>query len=359
MNLAPFDDVIEDTAVSINVNGTEIVNRVEYAFSSGYLEIAEPGVAPGDTLVEIFLPAGAAAPAISVNLDLAADIQYTWVIIGDENNQPLDLLTLVDDNAAPGPGNGKMRVVHVAPIAPILIDTAVSVRNDRNELVNGLAELFYASQSGYFELPNATYDLNVSTPDGANRLIDLAPLKLDAGDIVTVYAVGEGFNQELGFFAIDDAGNGALLDVEPPFNTMNQGLNGAWVSPSVESQGFMIEVYPENHFIFMTWFTFDTTFPDAGETAVVGAPNQRWLTASGTYDGTFANMTLYNTSGGIFNQNNTMSETAEIGTFLIDFNDCRTAQAIYVFDDDSGLAGNLELERVSDANVSFCQAISE
>lgn len=356
-HLAPFADTLEGTAVSVNVNGTEVLNGVQYQQSSGYLELTGAGVAPGNTLLEVFAPPGSSDPAISADVDLLADTDYTVVAIGDGTNQPLELLPLIDNNQSPAAGNAKLRLVHSAPFSDDQESTAVSVRFDDGELFAGLELFFYGSQTDYIEVPAGTYDLNVSNPEGTVRLIDLAPVTLNDGDIVTVFATGDAVNQALGFYALFGDGTGAPLPTEPPFNTMNQGLNGAWVSPDVESQGFMIEVYPDLAFIFVAWYAFDTTFPDMNETAVVGDPNQRWLTASGNYSGTSAELTLYNSSGGIFNQSNTMTETIEIGTLRIDFNDCGTATVDYSIDG-SELSGTLDLQRVSDANVAFCESIS-
>ncbi|MGJ8663642.1 MAG: DUF4397 domain-containing protein, partial [Marinicella sp.] len=357
-HLAPFAASLADTAVSIDVNGSEVLTGVQYKQASGYLTLADDGTAPGNTLLEVFAPPGAEAAAIMAEVDLAAETDYTVVAIGDGANQPLSLLPLVDDNSAPADGNFKIRVVHSAPFAAELADTAVSIRTDGGDLVNGLTGVEFGQESGFFELPAGTYDLNVSTPDGSTRLIDLAPVTLSAGDIVTVYAIGDGLNQDLGFFAIFGDGSSAALATEPPFTSLNPGLNGAWFNHDTDGQGFFFEVFPELNSIFVAWFTYDTTFADGNETAVVGEPNHRWLTAQGDYDGTTsAELTLYVSQGGIFNQDNVVT-TTEAGTLRVDFDGCRTAMVNYTLDD-SGLTGMIPLTRVSGSTVAFCESLSE
>ena len=105
---------------------------------SGDVELTGPGSAPGTTQLEVFAPPGSGrTPAIAAAPSLAADTDYTVVAIGDGPNQSLLLLLLVDDLSAPSAGNAKIRVVHAAPFAAALADTAVSVRQDDGTLVNG------------------------------------------------------------------------------------------------------------------------------------------------------------------------------------------------------------------------------
>ncbi len=213
-HLAPFADNDPDTAVSVDVNSAEVLNPVTYLQVSGYLGLSGPGVAPGDTLLEVFAPPGSAVPAISANVDLAADTDYTVLAIGDITNQPLSLFPLVDDNTPPAVGNAKVRIVHAAPFAAMLADTAVSIRTDDGTIVGGLSNVEFGVASGYLELPAGNYDLQIATPDGSTTLIDIAPIDLNDGDIVTAVAVGEAVNQDLGVVAIFGDGTSASLPLE-------------------------------------------------------------------------------------------------------------------------------------------------
>ncbi|MCX7553745.1 DUF4397 domain-containing protein [Marinicella sp. S1101] len=353
-HLAPFAEALDDTAVSIDVNGNQVLTDVKYKQASGYLTLADDGSAPGSTLLEVFAPPGGDTAAITAEVDLAAETDYTVVAIGDGANQPLSLLPLVDDNSTPADGAFKLRIVHAAPFADTLADTAVSIRTDGGDVVAGLTGVEFGAATDYLELPAGTYDLNVSTPDGSARLIDLAPVTLGAGDVVTVFAIGDGANQELGFFALFGDGSSAALATEPPFTSLTAGLNGSWYNPATNGQGFSIEVFPELGSMSIAWYTFDTTFADGNETAVVGEPNHRWLTAQGPFDGTRGELIVYLTEGGIFNQDNAVNLT-EVGTLNIDFNDCRTAMVDFTLDD-SGLTGMIPIQRISGSTVEFCES---
>ncbi|MEO8010096.1 MAG: DUF4397 domain-containing protein [Dokdonella sp.] len=212
-HLAPFAPG-GGTAVSVNVNAAEALTGVTFNQVSGYLALSGPGVAPGNTTLEVFAPPGTPPAAISAVVNLAADTDYTVVAIGNVTNQPLALLPLVDNNTPPAAGNVKLRIAHTAPFAAALPDTAVSIRTESGDIVNGLASVQYGQDSGYFEVPAGTYDLKISTPDGVTTLINPAAVPLPAGAIVTVFAVGDGVNQPLGITAVFGDGTSAILPLE-------------------------------------------------------------------------------------------------------------------------------------------------
>ncbi|HEU4665215.1 MAG TPA: DUF4397 domain-containing protein [Dokdonella sp.] len=213
-HFAPFSPSLPGTAVSINVNGSEVLTGVQFNQVSGYLPLSGPGVAPGSTQVDVYAPPATPPPAISLTADLAADTDYTIAAIGDVVNQPLALLPLVDDNAAPAPGNVKLRVVHAAPFASSLPATAVSIRTQDGTVVAGLSSVQFGQASGYFEIPAGTVDLEIDTPDGATRLIDPAPVTLAAGTVATLFAVGDGSQQPLGVTAVFGDGTSSPLALQ-------------------------------------------------------------------------------------------------------------------------------------------------
>lgn len=358
-HLAPFADSLGATAVSVDVNDSEALSDFRYKQVSGYVTLSEAGVAPGSTDLKVFAPPGADAAAISATVDLSADTDYTVAAIGDGDKQPLSLLPLVDDNSAPDAGNAKIRVVHAAPFAQELADTAVSIRLDSGDVVNNLSSVEFAQSSGYFQLPEGTYDLQVATVDGTTALIDLAPVGLSAGDVLTLFAIGGNGNQPLGVLAVFADGSSARLPLETDFNGINAGLNGAWFSPNTSSQGFMLEVLPDREEIFFAWFTYDVDLPDANATAVVGAPGQRWLSGQGGYDAGTGVLDLVLTSNGKFVSADeaTVSGPGTVGTVSIRFISCSQAELTYNLIS-SGLSGMLTLNRIAADNVSLCENLN-
>jgi hypothetical protein len=66
-----------------------------------------------------------------------------------------------------------------------------------------------------------------------------------------------------GYVLLDESGT--------QYITINAGHAGAWFNPDTSGQGQLIDVEPEEQFIFVAWFTY-------GEDSALG---QRWLTAQG------------------------------------------------------------------------------
>lgn len=168
----------------------------------------------GQTTLEVFTPPGAMMPAISAEVVLESDTDYTVLALGDVTNQDLALLPLVDTTPAPAAGEIAIRIVHAAPFAPALVDTAVSIRLDDGTVVNGLDNVQFGGESGFFALPEGTYDLQIASPDGTQVFIDLAPVELPAGAVLTVFAIGDGVNQPLGVSAFFSDGSVADLPLE-------------------------------------------------------------------------------------------------------------------------------------------------
>ena len=52
-----------------------------------------------------------------------------------------------------------------------------------------------------------------------------------------------------------------------------------WNKMAMDSQGFLIMVFPDRKETFLAWFTFDTKRPPEDVTAILGEPGHRWLTA--------------------------------------------------------------------------------
>jgi len=189
-HFAPFAASVDDTAVTVRVNGVDALTDFKFGETSGgYL-----GLPALSTLVEIVLPNDTVA--ISDTFALGAGIDYTVAAIGDGTNQDLELLALVDDNTAPASGEGKVRIAHLAPFTDTLAATTVDVRTDAGAVV--VDDVQYKEYTDpYLSLPAGVYDLKLTTPDGATDLLDISPVLLADGEIVSVFALGDIVNQPL------------------------------------------------------------------------------------------------------------------------------------------------------------------
>lgn len=204
VHLAPFA-AGEGSSVTVSVGG-EILTDFLYGDSTAYLSLS-----PGSYLIEI-TPTGSMDPALSVTLELEAGVDYTAVAVGDIENQPLELLALVDDNTAPADGSFKLRLGHLAPFAADLDDTLADVRRQDGTAV--LEGVTFGDVANYLELPAGIYDLKITTPGGETTLIDPAPVSFNSGDIISAFAAGEAENQPLGVYALPAGMEGFFLPLE-------------------------------------------------------------------------------------------------------------------------------------------------
>lgn len=290
-HFAPFADTVEGTSVTVQVNGAAALENVVFGNFTDYLELG----AAGTYAVDI-IPTGATDPAISFSAELA-DGDYTLLAAGDGANQPLQLLALADDNTPPAEGNIKIRVVHAAPFAPAIEDTNVSIRTAGGDVVAGLNPVPFGVASGYLELPAGSYDLKVATPDGATNLIDPLPVDLASGTIATLVATGDGANQAIGIDALPVG----ELPLRVPVDSTAAGV---FYDPATPGQGAQIFSFPRQNrvlgFIYtfdtvgaeQVWYHFDSCNSDA-ETQSCATP--------GAFDGLTADITVYRSVGGIFN----------------------------------------------------------
>jgi cysteine-rich repeat protein len=135
---------------------------------------------------------------------------------------------------------------------------------------------------------------------------------------------------------------------ETPDPGINAGMDGGWFEFETSGQGVLIDVQPDSvsgGFIFVSWFTFGDT----------NASGQRWFTAQGSYEDSTADIVLYDTTGGTFNDP-TIPSTDEAGTLSIEFTDCGHATLDYSVTD-GPLSGEIQLIRLLPGGEKRCEQL--
>jgi len=319
LHLAPFAADVEDTAVNILVNGDTTFENVKFKDFVEYTSLPA-----GEYTIDI-VPVGQNDPAISGTFNLADGMDYSLFATGDGVNQALSLEALVDDNTAPMAGNLKVRIVHAAPFAAELAATEVSIRTAGGDLVGGLEGVPYLGASGYLELPADTYHLKVASNDGKVNYIDISPVALPAGAILTVFAIGDGANQPLGVLAYPLG----ELSVQPP---VDNSANGWWGIQEGSGQGFILQPMPSQNRLVGTWYTYDEagnpvflTFDSclSDEGGVCSTP--------GGFDNFMAETVLYMSTGG-GSAEDLEVETVPIGMIEFEILGCSDAMATVTLD---------------------------
>lgn len=139
---------------------------------------------------------------------------------------------------------------------------------------------------------------------------------------------------------------------------INAGLNDAWIFEGAPLQGMFVTVFESLGVVFIAWFTFDSAVPDAGAMAQFGAPDQRWVTAAGTFEGHRAELVAELTTGGSFNSDQPApGQQPGYGTLVLEFQDCSNGTVTFEFPDAS-LSGEFPISRVLNSNVALCEGLS-
>lgn len=139
---------------------------------------------------------------------------------------------------------------------------------------------------------------------------------------------------------------------------INTGLNDAWFYPETAGQGFFITVYPDTNTLLLSWFTFDTVQPDESVTAILGSPDQRWLTAQGSYEGSQADLQVYITGGGVFDSGDPAPVTEQDGSIIVRFEGCNSGSVTYDIPS-IGQYGVVPIERIALDNVAHCENLAK
>ncbi len=175
----------------------------------------------------------------------------------------------------------------------------------------------------------------------------------DCGQGKMTYSMnGEGLQGEFpllrvipGSGNVCEEGNGSTTQAVD----INAGMDGAWFDTNTPGQGFFIDTHPDpegGNFIFVSWFTFGNDT----------ASGQRWLTAQGSFEGSIAEMDVFETIGGSFDDPQAVN-TVTVGTMTIDFTDCSNAKLTYSLSA-SGTEGDIAITRVIPGAQALCEQLA-
>jgi len=103
----------------------------------------------------------------------------------------------VPGGTIPPMGQGQVNIIHVAPFAVDVSDTAVDVCTQANIPVTGATNLHYLEQSGFLTLPVGTYDWQVMQPGCGllSLIVDVPAFVLNDQAQLTLLILGDGVNQ--------------------------------------------------------------------------------------------------------------------------------------------------------------------
>lgn len=163
-------------AVDVIVNNIRSFRSIPFKGITRYASFI-----PGRATAQV-VPAGATQPVvIDAAFDLQAGVDYTIIATG--RLAAIAPLVLIDDNTLPGGNRAHVRFVHASPNAPA-VDIAVK---GGPVLFQNIA---FRQVGTYTPIPAGVYDLEVRVAGTNTVALELPQVRLSAGTVSTVYAVG-------------------------------------------------------------------------------------------------------------------------------------------------------------------------
>jgi lysophospholipase L1-like esterase len=231
---------------------------------------------------------------------------------------------------------------------------------------NGLRNIISGIRSS---VPGSTILLAQSTPYEHNNSEYMLPLNTAIATIATELDSPEspiilvdlytGFNIEsmtwdnvhqnrTGEAWVADRWFEALASILTDFDhsEINAGHSGAWYNPETSGQGLLLDVEPEDQYLFLAWFTYT----DA-ESENPGEPH--WFTAQGTYSGNSATLPISLTQGGRFDDPQPVSREV-VGELTLQFDNCNEGVVAYAIDAWE-VQGSFPIQRLIPGSNNVCQ----
>jgi WD40 repeat protein len=127
------------------------------------------------------------------------------------------------------------------------------------------------------------------------------------------------------------------------------GLSGSWYTPQITGQGFFLEYFPANRYLFAPWFTYREG-ANLDQDTSNGVANLNWYTLSGTVEpgATRARLEIRKSRSGVFDGLPTPTHDV-VGSAVLTATDCNTAALEVSFNDSeaNGRALTLPLQRLT------------
>lgn len=122
------------------------------------------------------------------------------------------------------------------------------------------------------------------------------------------------------------------------------GYSGNWYVSATSGQGIVLELNPNQPFVFFAWYTY------APNGQSQGAAGQRWYTGQANYTpgARTLPMTLFETTGGLFDSAMPTPNTVPVGTATATFTSCNALRLSFAFSGGSsaGASGTINFTRV-------------
>ncbi|WP_090505050.1 DUF4397 domain-containing protein [Natronorubrum sediminis] len=170
--------------VDIYVDGEQVREGIPYGTVTDYRDLP-----PGTYTIQV-VPAGEAPAEAVLEETVEVDDEDPTVdgllaVIGEvaAENQPLEALFLDDDNSPVDPGTARVRVLHASPDAPP-VDVVAGENGD------ALFENVAFGESGYVEVPDGEYTLEIYPAGDREASVFEVDVSLAGGTVYSAFAIG-------------------------------------------------------------------------------------------------------------------------------------------------------------------------
>jgi hypothetical protein len=163
-------------AVDIWVDDVVAVTNLSFAEVTGYLLVPA-----GDHNIKV-TPTGATEPVV-IDADVTLDKSVAYTVAARNLLATIAPEVYVDDNSWPAPGKAKARFIHLSPDAPAV---DVGVVGGGNLFTN----VSFPNASGYVEVPEGVYDLEVKLAGTSTVVLTIPDVDLQSGTVYTAFAEG-------------------------------------------------------------------------------------------------------------------------------------------------------------------------
>ncbi|MBR9729369.1 DUF4397 domain-containing protein [Shewanella intestini] len=165
--------------VNVNANGAQLLADVDYAMSSGLIEV---NAASYDISVDAILADGSTTMVLDAALTTEDQMEYTAVALGNVGDQTLSLKLItnpMDDIAA---GYARVQVLHATPSVG-LVDVYVTAPNDDISSMSPTLSANYMDNSDQLSVAAGDYQIRITAAGMKDVVYDSGTVALaDMGD---------------------------------------------------------------------------------------------------------------------------------------------------------------------------------
>jgi Domain of unknown function (DUF4397) len=164
-------------AVDVYLDGNKVLTNVPFFTASDYLDVP---AGPHDIKVT---PTGDANTAVIDAKGVTVEAGKAYTVAATGKLAEIKPTVYYDNLSAPAAGKAHVRVIHASPDAP-----AVDIKVKGGPTL--ISNLAFPKDSGYLPVDAGSYDLTVNAAGSDTVALDLPGVKLEAGKIYDVFAVG-------------------------------------------------------------------------------------------------------------------------------------------------------------------------